>query len=522
MKLMTIGKSIQAKLSFYIAIVTTLFFIVIIIGDYMRDSSNELSRLQVELELTGNYAEISIRDALWNLDEATINNVINAISEDQNIVYVSVKDDDRDLIYEINETHLKLDSNEIVFLKKDIIRQDQKLGEISIGLSKKQSQQRLINNIEFSLLKFALLEILMLLTVHQLSKLISKPIQQLTQRTEAIASGDLSTELLVVGDDEVAHLAHSVNKMQSTIKNNIEKIQEDNEIITAFNEELEQTVNERTEHLKNAITQLEHTQELLAESKKLASMGQLVSGLAHEINTPLGTSITGITYVKELNKSLNRAFQMGNIGKNDLVEFITEVDQSTELIANSLLTVTNLIDQFKKLSGDIYKNELGMFELNEMIISLNEVQKSKSLVKDVKLTVDSVGFNRIYSYLDAFEMILSSLISNSYDHAFQKEAPGEISVKSWVEENKLLIEYRDNGCGIDEETIKQIFNPFFTTSRSSGGVGLGLSMVSNIVTVLNGTIACNSQFGNGVRFMLSLPLAETLKIMDDNYSTRVF
>jgi signal transduction histidine kinase len=281
-----------------------------------------------------------------------------------------------------------------------------------------------------------------------------------------------------------------------------------------LNENLENKVQERTEQLndsnkeiKKALEQLKNTQEQLVESEKMASLGGLVAGVAHEINTPVGIGVTAVSFLRERTIEIKHLAENEKIRKVDLLNYLNINDESTDLIYNNLKRAAHLIQSFKQVSVDHRNEEKQKFnikeKIDELLLSINpKVKKS-----DVELTFNCPDDLEFYTNLETFSDIFTNLIMNSLKHAFKKGETGEINIDVSVIGNNLDIDYTDNGKGIPEKDLKNIFDPFFTTARNTGGCGLGLHILYNTITqAYRGKINCKSNIGEGVHFTIEIPM----------------
>lgn len=273
-----------------------------------------------------------------------------------------------------------------------------------------------------------------------------------------------------------------------------------------INEQLEQKINDRTDVLQNALRNLNHTQAKLIESEKLASLGRLVSGLAHEINTPLGISVTSSSHCVSELKRVKKCYQDGSLNEDEFAQFLTDLDDGLGLINNNLNRAAILVQNFK-LSGAIHTaNEEERFELRDCIeLTLKSVQPllKKNQIDCVLEPGEAITLN---SYPGAIAQIITNLITNSIHHAFQHTADKKIRLQLTQDPKQITLHYRDNGCGIADDIRPKIFEPFFTTARRTGGSGLGLSIVYNLVTQkLGGEILLDADQRDGAGFQICIP-----------------
>jgi len=275
-----------------------------------------------------------------------------------------------------------------------------------------------------------------------------------------------------------------------------------------LNRSLEQRVQERTEELNQVITEQQHTnlklrntleqlhntQAKLVESEKMAALGALVAGVAHEINTPVGVSITGVSYFLELCKKIQISYENNQITRGELNHFINSSSDVGNTIFNNLKKTSQLINSFKQIainsSYDDNKHIKIKEHIEETVLSLYEIIKNKNIT----IQVDCEDSLLITGNPSAYTHIITHLIMNSYMHGFENKTSGNINIKVKKQAKDILLIYTDNGKGVPKENLAKIFDPFFTTNRIAGASGLGLNVIYNLVTnTLNGTIECSSE-----------------------------
>lgn len=295
---------------------------------------------------------------------------------------------------------------------------------------------------------------------------------------------------------------HHYQELQKR-RDEVEKAQDE---IKKMNELLEQRVTERTEQLNNTLEKLRNTQTQLIESEKMASLGELVAGLSHEINTPLGVCVTTITHLQgelELSKKFIRD---NTLKKSDLDKFMNGCAEAMHMLQINLMRTSEIIKNFKLVSVDQITEAQRIVELknyiDEIVYSLRPILKKSNshIVTDCPKDIE------INSYPGVLFRVISILVMNSVTHAFNPDQNGTITITVTQENNTIQLCYADNGKGIPKANIKKIFDPFFTTKRAEGNVGLGLNIAYNQVTqVLSGTIRCESEIGKGTTFIITFP-----------------
>lgn len=257
------------------------------------------------------------------------------------------------------------------------------------------------------------------------------------------------------------------------------------------------------------ITELKEAQRGLIEAERLASLGALVAGIAHEINTPIGICVTASSIVELEAGNLRRLVESGEVRRSELNAAVGKIFEGSELIGSNLARAADLISSFKRVAVDQTSEVEREFDLPAY---LREVLQSLSpQLRKSGANVEVTGSDSVWlvSYPGAIAQILTNLVMNSLIHGFDKGPGGAISVDVSTPSNDVSIRYRDNGPGMDEETLRRMYDPFFTTRRGQGGSGLGMHIVFNLVTqILRGTVQCKSAPGSGVEFEIRFPRVE--------------
>ncbi|MDF1882960.1 HAMP domain-containing histidine kinase [Sulfurimonas sp. SAG-AH-194-C21] len=239
----------------------------------------------------------------------------------------------------------------------------------------------------------------------------------------------------------------------------------------------------------------------------MASLGGLVAGVAHEINTPIGVSVTAASLLKHASKEFVKLYEAQKVKQSDFDEFINTAVSSTEIILQNLDRAASLINSFKSISVDQTSGELREINIreyiNSVILSLNnKIKKTQHQV------VVECNENLILE-IKAGEIaqVITNLIDNSLLHAFTDIQKGNIFIKVEYENNTLHILYKDDGVGLSKEEQEKFFEPFFTTKRDKGGSGLGTHIIYNIVTrSFGGKIELESEKNRGIEVNMYMPI----------------
>lgn len=343
---------------------------------------------------------------------------------------------------------------------------------------------------------------------------ITKPIEDMVIVEHSIKTS-LERKLLLVENRQhkenlekmVNTRTKELNDANSLLKEEIINRNNAEEALKRLNEDLEKRVKERTIELEKSLDNLQKTKNQLVQSEKLASLGVLVSGVAHEINTPVGVAVTATSHLTDSTENYLELYRQGELKKTDLEQLFSTVIDTSKMIMKNLKRAAEQINSFKKVAVDQTSGEKRKFNIKDymkdILDSLNPKLKYYSHQVDV-ICDENI---EILSYPGAYSQIITNLILNSITHAFENIENGQITILFEKDDGQLKFIYKDNGLGISEENITKIYDPFFTTKRGDGGTGLGMNIVYNLVTcTLGGTIECKSEIGKGVEFTMVLPI----------------
>lgn len=259
--------------------------------------------------------------------------------------------------------------------------------------------------------------------------------------------------------------------------------------------------------LRKSMKNLKSTQNQLLISEKLASLGSLVAGVAHEINTPLGSAVTGISWIHDRTLEIRRLYDKQDLSAEEFQEFLSSTDEICRSVSLSLSSAVRLVLSFKQVSVDQTSNEKRAFHvreyLEEIVLSLRNILKKT----EIEVQVECDPSLRIESHPGFISQIITNLIQNSLNHGYPDVKKGIILITAKRDHDKLILQYRDDGIGIPAEIRNRIFDPFFTTARGKGGTGLGLHIVYTLVTDnLGGAICLSNTDQPGACFEIRIPV----------------
>lgn len=326
-------------------------------------------------------------------------------------------------------------------------------------------------------------------------------------KSELLLNHKYQEELKVFNEkleDKVERRTYLLNETNKELEKSMFNLQVKNEEIEDINHTLEQTLED-----------MKAMQEQLIQSEKMAALGNLVAGIAHEINTPLGIAVTAVSNIDKIAEVTLNELQNQALSKAKLEKYFRNTIEACDITMKNLENAADLIRRFKQVAVDQQTRELREFNLNsyvqDIIISLKPEYKNKS----IKFETNCEDIF-IVSYPGAVSQILTNFIVNSIRHGFENGNDYKIFIDVYKENGNIIIKYADNGKGVDDENLNKIFDPFYTTKRNKGGTGIGLNIVYNLVVdLLKGQISVENKINNlGLIFKIKFPIDEKLKMID--------
>lgn len=309
-------------------------------------------------------------------------------------------------------------------------------------------------------------------------------------------------------------LARNINILFGRMEKHIKQLGIAEQQSIEHSHELEHKINKRTAALKESnqellstLEKLHQFQGQLVESEKMASLGDMVAGVAHEVNTPIGLGVTASTLLGDRLNEIKDAFEDKTLKSSQLKKFLHEGDENIAIIYRNLNRAADLISSFKKVAVDQSSEDVRQFNVRELLTEVLMTLRPQLSTLSHNINIECPEDLLIISKPGPINQILINLIMNSVIHGFEFKDEGTISISVMSLSNQLNIIFTDDGKGVDESIKKKIFEPFTTTKRGEGGSGLGLHLVYNLVTqALGGTIILTSEENNGVNFEINFPI----------------
>ncbi|MBB4844322.1 C4-dicarboxylate-specific signal transduction histidine kinase [Paucibacter oligotrophus] len=500
-----------------------------------------------ELGMFQNIFHGNISHGMWHMDpqevDATVAGLLQMPSVSRVIISLPNGDVFRDAAAKDKEKTAGLGSSRIFRSLGAIRYRDSRSTEVLLGRLEIQSNggvilSRLRPWIATALLAAALKTLILIFLVRLFfSRILSRPLFTIARLASEIDPKDARLQALPVKPgtpDELDVISIAINGLLTEVGNTVgaldqlnkgleaqvadrtAKLQSANVELARQQEDLRSEVSLRRQKeldlqhvnssLAESLDKLQLAQQSLVEAGKMAALGALVAGVAHEINTPVGLSLTGSSHFKYMVEQLEEQLNAGQLSETDLASFLQDAKELARTICASLEKAAALVGSFKLLAVDQVNDEIREFEPREYIEDVLLTHQQLLKRARVSVAIDCEASLTVRSYAGAWSQILSNLISNSINHGLTPEQADpriEISVCETAQE--LTLVYQDNGQGMSEETAKKIYDPFFTTNRQAGGSGLGMHIVYNLVVQkLHGQIRLVTAMGEGVKFTIQL------------------
>jgi signal transduction histidine kinase len=279
------------------------------------------------------------------------------------------------------------------------------------------------------------------------------------------------------------------------------------EALKALNTELEARVASRTAELSQTLGTLGQAQDELLRADKLAALGSLVAGVSHELNTPLGTSLTAASTLHERSRELLRDIQNQSLRRSTLEAYARDSEQMCELLLRSLHNAGELVQHFKQLSVDQTGEQRRSYQLDTVVSDVLTVLRPQLKHSALRVETDLALPQAIDGFPGEMGRLLTNLVQNAQLHGFEPGQAGVIKIAARaLGTDRFELSFSDNGNGMTSDVKRRAFDPFFTTKLGKGGSGLGLNIVYNIAAGLGGHVELFSEPGQGSRFVFELPL----------------
>jgi signal transduction histidine kinase len=320
------------------------------------------------------------------------------------------------------------------------------------------------------------------------------PLDDLAGSMNAIVAGDLERPPSgLTATDDIGRMARAVEVFR---QNAIEKQRAEHDLVAA------------KDKAETALDHLRETQQSLVEAEKLAALGGLVAGVAHEVNNPIGISLTVASTLSRRIDEFAGDVERGELRRSRLADFVQGSREAASQLSLNLQRAGEMIQAFKQVAVDRSHAERRSFDLAEATDQIVASLRPTLRRAPVKLQVTVPPGIVLDSYPGPYGQVVTNLFINALTHAFPDGRSGTFGIEAVQEGDQVMMTFRDDGIGMNSDVQRQAYDPFFTTKRGEGGTGLGLNIVFNIVTRrLGGRIWLSSTPGVGTTFRIVLPLS---------------
>jgi two-component system, NtrC family, sensor kinase len=512
-----------------------------------REQQTFRAELQQQAYLLLDTLEVVVRDPLYNLDADFVTDLVTALGQNKQLlasgyvydakgrliadaskqesIYITTFDPFGQRLVASDTTIFEWRSDQLIAGRAILVGR-QRLGAISIGLSTTLLQTKIASvrdrGITVAVVAGTVGTLLSLL----FSSSITKPLKELVRVTQHIAKGDLTQRIQIHTKDELSVLADAFNDMATQLQQTLALLEKQNE-------ELEMRVQERTEALSQALHNLQQTQAKLVQSEKMSSLGQLVAGIAHEINNPVGFIHGNLTYAGGYTKDLLRLLDLYkqhipnppleikqeintidlDFLKEDLPKVIASMEMGSERIRQIVLSLRNFsrLDEAEFKTVDIHEG------IDNTLMILQHRLRGTHNHSPIEVIKEYGNLPQVQCYAGQMNQVFINILSNAIEALEESTVknPG-LLIKPQIrictellENNWIAIRITDNGLGISEDICSKIFDPFFTTKPVGKGTGLGLSISYQIVVDKHGgKFLCHSAPGQGAEFVIEIPIKQ--------------
>jgi len=331
---------------------------------------------------------------------------------------------------------------------------------------------------------------------------------------DVIAQVKINHNTLLLSQDA---LKHYQKDLESIIQDRTQALQQSNQQLEDYSQELRNSkvraeqrtrqIAQKNVEIENAFGQLQKAQTVLVEFEKNAALGRLVAGVAHEVNTPIGITVTAASYLEELNVKMQATLDNKQLTLSEMKQYLTSTNEAIQIILTNTQRSATIIGNFKQIAVD--QTSFDYHEINLKDYFDRIIQSLSPEFKRRPITVNNLCDDKInlFTLPGALAQVLTNLLMNSLIHGFETEQVGIINIRARQQDDRVFITYQDNGKGVSADNLVKMYEPFYTTKRHDGGTGLGMHIVYNLVTnALQGHLHSSSLPGEGILFELDLPV----------------
>ncbi|MBV8123115.1 MAG: HAMP domain-containing histidine kinase [Burkholderiaceae bacterium] len=476
--------------------------------DWQRTRRIALEDLQRDLARVAEVMALSLSEPIWQVSKDLADPMINALTDDPRFVRVIVTEPNNPEPFQQVERP-EHNPDLTLTMTRPVMRDGREIAKLTVAMSAEPLLESKQADMWRTILRSAFtLSVSLFMILWLLQRRVLRPMDRLSRAADELAAGQLDRPLELGGEDEIARVGLAMERMRQALLHAFEEMR-------GHANTLEDQVAQRTQELTTAnaeltqaLANLKTAQRELVESEKLASLGRLVAGVAHELNTPLGNAMTVVSALEDrwakLDQMLNNATPMRRSQLEDLVK---DTRRGQDILQRNVQKAADLVRDFKQVAIDQTTDSRRDFDLAQVVDDVLVMVEPSFKHTAIKISTDLQDGIAMNSYPGALGQVITNLLMNARVHAFEGRTEGHVKVQCHTLAHDMVeLVVEDDGRGMDASVIRRIFDPFFTTRLGKGGSGLGMHIVHNIVTnVLGGQIEVISSPGHGARMVLHFP-----------------
>ena len=484
--------------------------VIVLSFDVQSTRRIALEDLQRDLTRTTEVLALSLSEPIWQVSADLAEPMIKAQMDDPRFVRVRVMEPSSTQPFlDLPTTPIESDPDLTLTQTRPVVRDGREIAKLTVSMSAAPLLQVKRADMLRSLWRSALtLTISLGLILWVMQRRVLQPMSQLSNAADELAAGKLDRPLELGGADEIARVGKAMERMRQALLRAFEDLR--NHANT-----LEDQVAQRTAELTSANTELTQAlgnlktaQRELVESEKLASLGRLVAGVAHELNTPLGNAMTVVSALEDRWAKLDQMLTDNTpMRRSQLEELVKDTRRGQDILQRNVQKAADLVRDFKQVAIDQTTDSRRDFDLAQVIEDVLVMVEPSFKHTPFKIETALERGIAMSSYPGALGQVLTNLLMNALVHGFEGREAGAVQVSCCrLNDTEIELVVSDDGRGMDASVSRRIFDPFFTTKLGKGGSGLGMHIVHNIVTnVLGGQIEVQSSPGQGAKMTVRMP-----------------
>ncbi|ABL98757.1 ATP-binding protein [Shewanella amazonensis] len=519
-----VSSKIGRRLMISIVLFSSLITLITTGYQLFNDYNGDLNRIDRAFSNIEKVNLDVLAASIWVIDERLINTQLEGLIQLPDITYISIDDDsgqhwsrgapiDKNFIEKVFSLNYNSGSESISVGKLTILAD---LNAVYERIYDKAIIILLSNAIKTFLVAGMILILVWLNITRHLNTLaaycqdisVEHEYQPLTFQKRG-AQNEFDQVALAINEmQEQLHRSFgALKKSKSDLQHALEDRERLLELERSYKEELAKQVKERTMELEQSLLILKRAQEALVEQEKMAALGGLVSGVAHEINTPIGICLTAASTQLAHIDELISLIHSEEATLEEINAILEEYQQSCELIVSNITRASNLIQKFKTIAAENSHEAHEQIPIAQLCRDIHDSTQLIYAPTMANMELDIADELQVETNYSLLNQILSNLMSNIYAHAFAQGRENLFRVEAYLENRRLVVRLEDNGPGIAADVAEHMFEPFYTTIRARGGTGLGLSAAFNAATLLKGSVRYEGKSTlGGACFVLSIPV----------------